>query len=145
MANEKQVWTLSYSLSPAPFPQGDKKFMWNSRKNVAMAIAAAGFAGTAATPASACFDWGYSGVSSYGWAYANTGVAEYAAYGYRSCGGNYHIQGWGECLGYGRCGWAPFPPLVVTVPVTDSAAPVERVTRATRVRTDRRRARSAER
>ena len=96
--------------------------MWNSRKNVAMAIAGAGFAVTAATPASACFDWGYSGVYSYGWAYANTGFAQYAAHGYRSCGGNYHIQGWGECSGYGPCAFAPLPPVVVTVPVTETVA-----------------------
>ena len=119
--------------------------MWNSRKYAAMAIAGTGFAIAAATPASACFAWGHSGAYSYGWAYANTGFSDYPAYSYRSCGGNYHIQGWGECGGYGQCGWAPFPPLVVTVPVTDSAAPVERVTRASRGRADRRRARNAER
>jgi hypothetical protein len=95
--------------------------MWNGGKSAAMAIAGAGLAVTA-TPASACIDWGYSGVYSYGWPYANTGVANHPAYSYRSCGGNYNIQGWGECGGYGRCGWAPFPPLVITVPVTDSAA-----------------------
>jgi hypothetical protein len=121
------------------------KFMWNSRKYAAMAIAGTGFAIAAATPASACFAWGHSGAYSYGWAYANTGFSDYPAYSYRSCGGNYHIQGWGECGGYGQCGWAPFPPLVVTVPVTDSAAPVERGTRASRGRADRRRAQNAER
>jgi hypothetical protein len=124
-------------------PQGIK-FMWNSRKHAAMAIAGAGFAVAAtATPASACFAWGHSGVYSYGWAYANTGVSDSPAYSYRSCGGTYHIQGWGECSGYGPCGWAPFSPLVVTVP--DATAPVERVTRASRGRADRRRAQTAER
>ena len=114
--------------------------MWNGRKDAAMAIAGASIAVAAVTPASACFTWGYSGVYSYGWAYANTGVADYPAYSYRSCGGNYHIQGWGECGGYGACGWAPLPPLVVTVPVTDAAAPGERVIRANRGRAHRRRA-----
>ncbi len=92
--------------------------MWNGGKYAAMAIAGAGLV-AAATPASACIDWGYSGVYSYGWPYANTGLSSYPAYNYRSCGGYYNIQGWGECGGYGRCGWAPFPPLVFTVPVTD--------------------------
>jgi hypothetical protein len=123
------------------FPQGIK-FMWKSRRYAAMAIAGAGFAMAAATPASACFTWGHSGIYSYGWGYANTGYSDYPAYSYRSCGGTYHIQGWGECGGYGPCGWAPFPPLVVTVPCTDSAAPVERVTRASRGRADRMRAQS---
>jgi hypothetical protein len=117
--------------------------MW--KKYAAMAIAGIGFAVAGATPASACFAWGHSGVYSYGWAYANTGYADYAAYSYRSCGGNYHIQGWGECGGYGHCGWAPFPPLVVTVPVPDTAAPGERATRASRGRADRRPAHSVER
>src|SRR5262249_51625258 len=118
------------------------KFMWNSTKYAAIAIAGASFAVAAATPASACFAWGYSGVYSYGWAYANTGFASYPAYSYRSCGGIFHIQGWGECGGYGPCGWAPFPPLVVTVPVTDALG--ERVTRARRGRADRSRAQSGE-
>ena len=126
------------------FPQGIK-FMWESRRYAAMAIAGAGFATTAATPASACFAWGHSGVYSYGWAYANTGYSDYPAYSYRSCGGTYHIQGWGECGGYGPCGWAPFPPVVVTLPVTDSAAPAERVTRTGRGRADRRRAQGIKR
>jgi len=121
------------------------QFMWNSRKYAVMAIAVAGLAVTAATPASACFAWGHSGIYSYGWAYANTGFADYPAYSYRSCGGNYQIQGWGECGGYGPCGWAPFPPLVVTVPVTDTAAPGVRVTRARRGRADRRHAQGVER
>jgi hypothetical protein len=126
--NEKEVWTLEYSLGATRLPQGIN-FMWNSRKYAAMAVAGAGLAAVAATPASACFAWGHSGVYSYGWAYANTGFSDYRAYSYRSCGGNYQIQGWGECDGYSPCGWAPFPPLVVTVPVTDSAAPDERVPR----------------
>ena len=96
-----------------------------------MAIADTGFAVAAPAPASACFAWGYSGAYSYG-PYASVGFTSYPAYSYRSCGGNYHIQGWGECGGYGPCGWAPLPPLVVTVPVTDTAAPSERVTRASR-------------
>jgi hypothetical protein len=107
--------------------------MWNSGRNAAMAIASAGFAvAAAAAPASACFTWGHSGIYSYGWGYANTGYSDYPAYSYRSCGGTYHIQGWGECSGYGHCGWAPFAPLVVTVPVTDTAATGERVTHASR-------------
>jgi hypothetical protein len=84
-----------------------------------MAIAGTGLAVAAATPASACFDWGYSGTYSRGWPYANTGFAQYPAYSSRSCGGVYNIQGWGECDGYGRCGWAPFPPVVVATPVTE--------------------------
>ena len=119
--------------------------MWNSRKYAATAIAGTGFVVAAAMPASACFAWGHSGVSSYGWAYANTGFSDAPAYSYRSCGGTYHIQGWGECGGYGPCGWAPFPPLVVTVPVADLAAPAERVTRAGRGRADRRHAQRVER
>jgi hypothetical protein len=76
-----------------------------------------------ATPAQACFDWGYSGVTSNGWPYATTGFASYPAYSYRSCGGTtYHIQGWGECSGYGPCGWAPLPPLVLQAPVPEVAA-----------------------
>src|SRR5579864_7318493 len=47
------------------------KIMWNSIKVAALALAGAGFA--AATPALACFDWGYSGGYSHGWPYANTG------------------------------------------------------------------------
>jgi len=94
--------------------------MWNSTTFVALAMAGAGFA-VAATPAHPCFDWGYSGVYSYGWPYADTGFASYPAYRYRSCGGHYHIPGWGECGGYGPCGWAPFPAPVVNVPATESA------------------------
>jgi hypothetical protein len=109
--------------------------MWHSRKYAAMAIAGAGLA--IAEPASACFDWGYTGVQSYGWAYANTGFSNYPTNSYRSCGGNYHIQGWGECGGYGHCGWAPFQALVVTVPVQDATAPGKHVTRAGRWRVDR--------
>lgn len=102
--------------------------MWNSRKCAAIAIAGAGLAAAGATPASACMDWGYSGVYSYGWAYANTGFSSYPAYSFRSCGGNYNIQGWGECGGYGPCAFAPLPPLVVTQPVTEMAvtAPARR-------------------
>jgi hypothetical protein len=87
-----------------------------------MVIAGTGLAVTAATPASACVDWGYSGIYSHGWPYANTGFASYPAYGDRSCGGTYLIPGWGECGGYGPCGWAPLPAVVVTVPVTEAAA-----------------------
>jgi hypothetical protein len=130
--------------SPTRFPQ-KINVMWNSRKFAAMAIAGAGLAVAAATPASACADWGYSGVYNYGWAYANAGYANYPVYSYRSCGGAYHIQGWGECSGYGSCGWAPFPPLVVTVPVTNTAAPGEHVTRAGRGRADQRRTQTVER
>ena len=119
--------------------------MWNSKKYAAMAIAGAGLAVTTATPASACFTWGHSGIYSYGWAYASTGFSDSPAYGYRSCGGTYLIQGWGDCGGYGPCGWAPLPPLVVTVPVTDAAAPGERTIRANRRRADRGRAQSIER
>ncbi len=121
----------------ARFPQG-MKFMWNSRKYAAIAIAGAVFAGAGVTPASGCFAWGHSGIYSYGCAYANTGYSDYPAYSYRSCGGTYHIQGWGECNGYGHCGWAPFPPLIVTVPVTDAATAAAHVTRASRGRADRR-------
>jgi hypothetical protein len=96
--------------------------MRNSRKAAAMAIAGAGLAVAAASPASACIDWGYSGVYSYGWPYANTGFASYPAYSYRSCGGYYNIPGWGECGGYGRCGWAPLPPVVLAAPVAGPAA-----------------------
>jgi hypothetical protein len=142
--NEKEVWTLNYSLSATRLPQWFS-FMWNTRKYAAMAVAGAALAGAAPTPASACFAWGHSGVYSYGWAYANTGVSDLPAYSYRSCGGNYHIQGWGECGGFAPCGWAPFPPLVLTVPVTETATPGERVNRASRGRTDRRRAQSVER
>jgi hypothetical protein len=90
-------------------------------KCAVMAMAAAGLAAVA-TPAQACFAWGYSGVASAGWPYANTGFSSYPANSYRSCGGAYHIQGWGECNGYGPCGWAPFPPLVLQVPVPEAAA-----------------------
>jgi hypothetical protein len=111
-----------------------------------MTIAGAGLAIVTATPASACFDWGYTGIYSSGWAYANTGYANYAAYSHRSCGGTYHIQGWGECGGYGHCGWAPFPPVVVTVPVTEAVGPGERPTRVVRRgHADQRRAESVER
>jgi hypothetical protein len=120
MKNKKRVWALT-QFQPDGFPQRIQ-IMWNGGKYAAMAIAGAGLAVTAATPASACVDWGYSGVYSYGWPYANAGFASYPVYSHRSCGGNYNIQGWGECGGYGRCGWAPFPPLVITVPVTDSSA-----------------------
>jgi len=102
--------------------------MWNSTKFVALAVAGAGFTVADAKPAHACFDWGYSDAYSYGWPYADTGFASYPAYRYRSCGGHYHIPGWGECGGYGPCGWAPFPAPVVNVPVTDwAAAPGEGV------------------
>ena len=102
--------------------------MWNSRKYVARAIAGAGLAVATATPALACIDWGYSGAYSYGWAYANTGFASYPAVSYRGCGGSYNIPGWGECGGYGRCGWAPLPAVVVAVPVTDPTAAARPVT-----------------
>jgi hypothetical protein len=105
---------------------GGDHVMGNSIKYTA--IVGTGLAIAAATPASACFDWGYAGVQSYGWAYANTGFSNYPTNSYRSCGGNYHIQGWGECGGYGHCGWAPFPALVATVPVEDVAAPGKRAT-----------------
>ncbi len=98
--------------------------MWNSRKTAAVAIAGAGLAVAAASPASACIDWGYSGAYSYGWPYANIGFASYLAYSYRSCGGYYNIPGFGECGGYGRCGWAPLPPVVVAAPVAGPAATV---------------------
>jgi hypothetical protein len=101
--------------------------MWNSRKFAALALAGAGFAVAAATPARACFDWGYSGIYSHGWPYASRGFASYPAYRYRSCGGYYNIAGWGECGGYGRCGWAPLPARVVAVPVADAAVPEEPV------------------
>jgi hypothetical protein len=97
--------------------------MWKSRKYAAMAIAGAGLAVAATKPASACFDWGYSGIYSHGWPYANTGFASYPAYSYRSCGGSYNIPGWGECGGYGHCGWAPLDPPVVAMPVTAGATP----------------------
>jgi hypothetical protein len=119
--------------------------MWVSRRYAAMAMVGIGLAIAAATPASACSDWGYSGIHSYGWAYANTGYSDHPAYSYRSCGGNYHIQGWGECDGLGSCGWAPFPPLVVTVPVTDMAAPGDRAIRARRGQADQRRTQNVER
>ena len=96
--------------------------MWNSGKSAAMAIAGAGLAVAASTPASACFDWGYSGIYSHGWPYAATGFSSYPAYSSRSCGGHYNIPGWGECGGYGPCGWAPLPAPVVTVPVAATAA-----------------------
>jgi hypothetical protein len=126
------------------FPRGIK-IVRNCRKRLAMALAGAGIAVAAATPASACSDWGYSGIHSYGWAYANTGYSDRPVYSYRSCGGIYHIQGWGECDGFGSCGWAPFPPLIVTVPVTDAVPPGEHVTRTRRGRTNQRRAQSDER
>jgi hypothetical protein len=92
------------------------KIMWNIRKSVAVAIAGAGLAAAAVTPAAACFDWGYSGIYSHGRPYANTGFSSYPAYSPRSCAGVYNIPGWGECGGYGPCGWAPLAPLVVVVP-----------------------------
>lgn len=144
MKNEKELWTLDYALGPTRLAQGINS-MWNIRHYVASAVAAAALSGAAATPASACFAWGHSGVYSYGWAYANTGFSDLPAYSYRSCGGNYQIQGWGECNGFGPCGWAPFPPLVLTVPVTETPTPGERVTRVARGRTDRRRVHSVER
>jgi hypothetical protein len=100
------------------------RIMGNTTKCAAMAAIglAAGLAVVAATPAQACFDWGYSGAYSYGWPYANTGFASYPAYSFRSCGGSYNIQGWGECNGYGPCAFAPLPPVVVTVPVTETVA-----------------------
>jgi hypothetical protein len=95
--------------------------MWNSTRCAAMAIAGAGLAILAGRPAQACFDWGYSGIYSQGWPYANTGYASSPAYSYRSCGGYYHIPGWGECGGYGPCGWAPLPAVVVAAPVAEAA------------------------
>jgi hypothetical protein len=117
--------------------------MGNSIKCMAMAIAGIGLAIATATQALACFDWGYTGVHSYGWAYANTGSSNSPDNSYRSCGGTYHIQGWGECDGYGHCGWAPFPALVETVPVEDSGAPGKRG-RASRWRADRKPAQATE-
>jgi hypothetical protein len=96
--------------------------MWNSRRYAAIVLAGAGLAIAAATPASACFDWGYSGIYTYGWPYASTGFSQLPAYAYRDCGGTYNIPGWGECGGYGRCGWAPLPPPVITVPVPAAAS-----------------------
>ncbi len=107
--------------------------MWNHRKCAAMAIAGAGLAVVAATPASACVDWGYSGVYSYGWPYATAGVSSYPSYHYRNCGGSYNIPGWGECGGYGRCGWAPIPAVVMDVPVSAATAPGEATPRVTGV------------
>lgn len=95
--------------------------MWNISRYAALAIAGAGLATGVTTPARACFDWGYSGLASYGPVYARTGVSSFPAYHSVSCSGTYNIPGWGECGGYGPCGWAPFPPVVVTVP----AAPGE--------------------
>jgi hypothetical protein len=103
--------------------------MANTGKRAAMTTAGLvcfGLAIAAATQAQACFDWGYSGTFSHGWAYANTGFSSYPALSYRSCGGVYHIPGWGECGGYGPCGWAPLSAPVVAVPATDAAAPAER-------------------
>jgi hypothetical protein len=111
---------------------------------MAIAIAGIGLAIATATQAQACFDWGYSGVHSYGWAYANTGFSNDPVNSYRSCGGTYHIQGWSECGGYGHCGWAPFPALVVTVPVEDAVAPGKGVIRANRWPVDRKPAHSVE-
>jgi hypothetical protein len=88
--------------------------MWNISRYAAVAITGAGLA-AAATPAHACIDWGYSGVYSHGWPYARTGFTSYPSYHEVSCAGAYHIPGWGECGGYGPCGWAPFPPVVVNV------------------------------
>jgi hypothetical protein len=90
--------------------------MWNvSRFAIMAAAAGAGLAATA-TSAVACFDWGYSGAYSYGPAYARTGFTSYPAYHDVSCSGAYNIPGWGECGGYGPCGWAPLAPPVVVVP-----------------------------
>jgi hypothetical protein len=89
---------------------------------VLAACLAAVLAVAAATPAWACFDWGYSGAYSHGWPYASTGFASYPAYSYRSCGGTYHVPGWGECGGYGACGWAPFPAPVLAAPVLEAPA-----------------------
>lgn len=102
--------------------------MWSATRHAARfatlaTIAGAGLA--AATPAQACMDWGYSGVYSHGWPYANTGFASYPAYAWRSCGGHYEIQGWGECNGFGTCAFAPLPPLAVNLPVTEPAAAVQ--------------------
>lgn len=109
---------------PLRIHEGKNAIMWNARVRAALTragIAAGAFCVTAlaASPAYACFDWGYTGISSYGWPYANAGFASYPATGYRSCGGIYHVPGWGECGGYGRCGWEPFPPVVISVPVTE--------------------------
>ncbi len=98
--------------------------MWNSKNCAAMAIAGACLAGASATPANACFNYGYTGIFSAGWPYANNGFSSFPSYSYRSCGGSYNIQLWGQCNGYGPCGAAPFPPLIVTVPVEDRTAPV---------------------
>jgi len=98
--------------------------MWNAKRCAAIAMAGAGLAVAAATPAQACVDWGYSGIYSHGWPYANTGYASYPAYAQRSCGGHYEIQGWGECNGFGPCAFAPFPPLAVSVPVTEPTATI---------------------
>jgi hypothetical protein len=46
--------------TPLRFSQ-ESKIMWNWRKQAAMAIAGMGLAITAATSASACVDWGYTG------------------------------------------------------------------------------------
>jgi hypothetical protein len=96
--------------------------MWNISRLAAMALAGAGVTVTAATPAAACVDWGYSGVYSYGPVYARTGFSSYPAYHDVSCSGTYNIPGWGECGGYGRCGWAPLAPVVVTVPAAPGEA-----------------------
>ena len=96
--------------------------MSNARRFAALAIAAAGLSVAAATPARACMDWGYSGIYSHGWPYANTGFASYPAYAHRDCGGHYEIQGWGECNGFGPCAFAPLPPVAVTVPVAGRRA-----------------------
>ena len=122
--NRKQVWDVNSCSQPDAASAGDQD-MWKSSKCVAMAIAGAGLTVAAATRASACFDWGYSGIYSHGLPYANTGFASYPAYGYRSCSGSYNIPGWGECGGYGHCGWAPLDPPVVAVPATAGAAPGE--------------------
>jgi hypothetical protein len=118
--------------------------MESSVRCTATAIAGIGLAIATTTQASACFDWGYSGVHSYGWAYANTGFSNSPINSYRSCGGTYHIQGWGECGGYGHCGWAPFTALVVTVPVEDAGIAGKRVTRASRWRVHQKPAQSVD-
>jgi hypothetical protein len=62
--------------------------MWNTKIYAARTIVVAGLAVSAATPATACFNWGYTGIYSRGWAYANTGFANFPVNSYRSCGGN---------------------------------------------------------
>jgi hypothetical protein len=118
--SEEQKAGLCVVLHSVQWISAGHQAMWSSGKYLAMAIAGAGLT-MGATPASACLDWGYSGIYSYGWPYANTGFAQYPAYIARSCGGYYNIPGWGECGGYGRCGWAPFPAVVAAAPVIETA------------------------